>query len=132
MKTKRVLRFALALLLAAPLSGCLVAAAAGAGAAVYLTSRGASSIVQGTVDDVYGRAEDAFRQLGIGETGNSTERNGDERKLFGSRGEMTIVVEMSRESASSTKVEVTARRSAVEYDREFARDILTRIVGPAS
>ena len=125
-------RLALSLLLAAsPLaaSGCfLVAAGAGAAGAIAYTNRGATSVVPGTVDQVFDRAVAAFQQAGITETGRSTENSGAQRKLVGTKGEYEVTTEINRTTDSTTKVEITARKSAVEYDKELAKDILTRIL----
>src|SRR4051812_37540150 len=53
--------------LAGPLPGCVAAAAAaaGAGTGVYLTSRGAESVVQGSIDAVEKRARAVFAAEGI-------------------------------------------------------------------
>ena len=115
------------LLTSAP--GCLAAAAAvGAGGAIAWTQRGASSSVPGTVDQVYGRAEAVFRDMGITQTGQSSADQGAERSLRGTREDMEVTVEIERESASTARVEVYARRNTVEFDRGYARDVLTRIV----
>ena len=122
------LRLALA---ASPLvaSGCfLVAAGAGAAGAIAYTNRGATSDVSGTVDQVFDRTVAAFQQAGISETGRSTENNGEERKLIGTKGEYEVTAELNRSSEKTTKVEVTAKKSAVEYDKELAKDVLNRIL----
>lgn len=125
-------RLALILFLATfPLtaSGCfLVAAGAGAAGAIAYTNRGATSIVAGTVDQVFDRAVSAFQQAGITETGRSTEDSGRQRKLIGTKGEYEATAELNRSTDSTTKVEITARKSAVEYDKEMAKDILNRIL----
>lgn len=111
------------------LSGCfLVAAGAGAAGAIAYTNRGASSNVSGSVDDVFGRAVSAFSSAGISETGRSSEDNGAKRKLVGSKGEQEVTVELNRESSSTTKVEVIAKKNAVDYDKELAKDVLDRII----
>jgi hypothetical protein len=122
------LRLALA---ASPLvaGGCfLVAAGAGAAGAIAYTNRGATSDVSGTVDQVFDRTGAAFQQAGISETGRSTENNGEERKLIGTKGEYEVTAELNRSSEKTTKVEVTAKKSAVEYDKELAKDVLNRIL----
>jgi hypothetical protein len=106
----------------------LVAAGAGAAGAIAYTNRGATSVVAGTVDQVFDRSVAAFQQAGITETGRSTEENGTVRKLIGSRGEFEVTAELNRSTDSTTKVEITARKSAVEYDRELAKDILNRVL----
>ena len=125
-------RLALSLVLAASLlaaGGCfLVAAGAGAAGAIAYTNRGATSVVAGTVDQVFDRAATAFQQAGITETGRSTEDSGRQRKLLGTKGEYEVTAELNRASESTTKVEITARKSAVEYDKEMAKDILNRIL----
>jgi hypothetical protein len=122
------LRLALA---ASPLvaGGCfLVAAGAGAAGAIAYTNRGATSDVSGTVDQVFDRTVAAFQQAGISETGRSTENNGEERKLIVTKAEYEVTAELNRSSEKTTKVEVTAKKSAVEYDKELAKDVLNRIL----
>jgi hypothetical protein len=125
-------RLALRLALtASPLSvsGCfLVAAGAGAAGAIAYTNRGATSDVAGTVDQVFDRTVAAFQQAGISETGRSTANNGEQRKLIGSKGEYEVTAELNRSSDKTTKVEVTAKKSPVEYDKEMAKDVLDRIL----
>ena len=61
----------------------LGAAAAGAGAGIYLTTRGAESLVQSSVDQVADRAQAVMREEGIVPDASSTEDSGDERELKG-------------------------------------------------
>ena len=111
------------------LSGCfLVAAGAGAAGAIAYTTRGATSDVSGSVDAVFGRAVSAFSGAGISETGRSTEDNGTKRKLVGTKGEQEVTVELNRSSATTTKVEVIAKKNAVDYDKELAKSVLDRIL----
>lgn len=125
-------RLALSLVLAtSPLAvgGCfLVAAGAGAAGAIAYTNLGATSVVAGTVDQVFDRATVAFQQAAIAETGRSTEDSGQQRKIIGTKGEYEVTAEFNRTTDSTTKVEITARKSAVEYDKEMAKDVLTRIL----
>lgn len=125
-------RLALSLALAAsPLAmgGCfLVAAGAGAAGAIAYTNRGATSVVPGTVDNAFDRAVAAFQQAGITETGRSTENSGGQRKLVGTKGEYEVTAELNRATDSTTKVEITAKKSEIDYDKEMAKDILNRIV----
>ena len=129
MKSRRI---ALSLILAVtPLAagGCfLVAAGAGAAGAIAYTNRGATSVVAATVDRAFDRAVAAFQQAGITETGRSTENSGQQRKLIGTKGVYEVTAELTRSTDSTTKVEITAKESAVEYDKEMAKDILNRIV----
>jgi hypothetical protein len=74
------------------------------------------------------RALAAFQQAGITETGRSTEDSGRQRKLIGTKGEYEVTAELNRTTDSTTEVEITARESAVEYDKELAKDVLNRIL----
>lgn len=128
-RSLRVARWVLLLALVSVAPSCLAAAAAaGAGGAVAWTNRGASSRVQGSVDDVFNRSVAVFRDMGISQTGQTTEDNGTERKLMGTKGDQEITVEIERDQASTSKVEVYARKSPVEWDKALARDVLTRII----
>lgn len=128
----RARRLALAaLVLTAPLAldGCfLVAAGAGAAGAIAYTNRGASSNVSGNIDAVFDRAVTAFSGAGVRETGRSTEDSGAKRRLTGAKGEQEVIVELERDGASTTKVEVIARKNAVDYDKKLAEDVLNRII----
>lgn len=124
------IRIAIALVAATlSLSGCfLIAAGAGAAGAIAYTNRGATSTLDGSVDQVFDRGVAAFGAMNITETGRSTEESGRKRRLVGTRGELEITVELNRETDTTTKVEVIASRNLVEYDRELAREVLNRML----
>ncbi|HEY0928603.1 MAG TPA: DUF3568 family protein [Gemmatimonas sp.] len=129
----RLLRvYPLALIAAVTIStsGCfLVAAGAGAGAAIAYTQRGASASVPGTVDAVFAKAQSAFGSMSISETGQSTENSGATRRLVGKNGENEITVEIKRSSDEVTAVEVIAKKNVVDYDKDYAKRVLDAIVG---
>ena len=111
------------------LNGCfLIAAGAGAGAAVAFTNRGAQAEVPGTVNAMFDRAVTTFADMQINETGRSTEDSGDTRRLEGKKGSTDITVEMKRSTSAITKVEVIAKDGVVDYDKDLAKSILDRIV----
>lgn len=116
-------------LTAGPLSGCLLAAAgAGAAGAVAYNKRGAQSDLAVSVDSAFSRASNAFTALMITETGRSTDDSGATRRLTGKQGVIEVTVEMKRSTATVTKIEVVARESAVDYDPDFAKTVLNRIL----
>ena len=127
----RLLRIACIATLLPLLQGCLVAAAgaagAGAAAGIYLSDRGASSLVEGTLADVDQRAREAMADLGIRITETRAAEDGSRKEYRGATDEMDVSVELEARGGS-TQVSATARRSAVEYDREFARRLVQRIV----
>jgi hypothetical protein len=128
MATRRLDRWVLLLLLVA-LPGCLAAAAgAGAGAGLYLTSRGAESLVDGSIDDVATRTQTALTDLGVQVTGTSTDKGGDVREFKGKKDDLDVTAHLERQGPSTTKVEVTARKNLAEWDKDFAKQVLQRIV----
>jgi uncharacterized protein DUF3568 len=118
-----------ALLLSLSSSAC-VAAAAGAGAAgaIYLTSRGAESVVEGSVDDLAARAKAVMGEMQIVADAESTKEGGDKREFKGKKGDLDVTVKLERQSPTTTKVEVTAQKNLAEWDKDYAQQILERIV----
>jgi hypothetical protein len=121
--------WALALALMLPATGCVAAAAAaGAGAGIYLTSRGAESLVESSVDQVATRARAIMSEEGIVPDASSSESSGNKREFKGKKGDLDVTIQLERESGSTTRVEVTARKNLAEWDKEYAQQLLTRIV----
>lgn len=122
-------RWALALALMLPATGCVAAAAAaGAGAGIYLTSRGAESLVESSVDQVATRAQAVMSAEGIVPDASSSESGGNKREFKGKKGDLDVTIQLERESESTTRVEVTARKNLAEWDKEYAQQLLSRIV----
>jgi predicted small secreted protein/carbon monoxide dehydrogenase subunit G len=118
------------LLVSGTLGGCLVAAAgAGAGGAIYINDRGVESLVATPMDPAFGAARAAFAALEVTETKTKTEQegSGERRELSGETSDREITVTL-RTEGSSTRVEVVVRRSAVTWDKDFARRIMEEIV----
>ncbi len=126
---RRALCF-LAVVLAGALPGCLAAgaAAAGAGTGIYLTSRGAESVVKGSMDDVERRARAVFAAEGIPVTGSQVENSGARREIKGPKGDLEISVLMQQQGAESTKTEVSARKNIAVWDKNYAQQLLGMIV----
>ncbi|HJR17761.1 MAG TPA: DUF3568 family protein [Gemmatimonadales bacterium] len=120
-------KWLLMLLLLVSSVGCMAAAAAaGAGAGIYLTSRGAESIVEGSIEDVSSRARSVLNEEGIAL--EDSESAGEERQFKGKKGELDVTVDLKRESSTTTRVEVAARENVAEWDKEYAQQLLSRIV----
>jgi hypothetical protein len=121
-------RLLLLLATVAPSAGCVAAAAAGAGSAIYLTSRGAEGVVQGTVSDVAARSRTVMQQESIVPDESSTKSGGDEPELKGKKGDLDVTFHIKRETPTTSKVEVTARENLAEWDKKYAEELLNRIV----
>lgn len=117
----------LALALAAGTGGCLAAAAgAGAAAGIYLTDQGASGMVQGSLADVDRRTQAVLNEMGI-----TVEERGEHQGGFhyrGTSGDISVNVELEAQGAGTTEVKASARRNPVDYDKEYARSLIQRIV----
>lgn len=121
-------KWMVALALVLPMTGCLAAAAAGAGAGIYLTTRGAESLVQGSVDDVAQRAQAVMNEEGIVPDASSTENGGDKREFKGKKGDLDVTIQLERKDPKTTRVEVTARKNLAEWDKDYAQKLVQKIV----
>jgi hypothetical protein len=129
LKSIAAAKWALTLALALPTAGCVAAAAAaGAGAGIYLTSRGAESMVEGSIDDVSARARAVMNDEGIVLDESNMESGGDKREFKGKKGDLDVTIDLERESSTTTRVEVTARENVAEWDKDYAQQLLSRIV----
>ena len=112
------------------LAGCVAAAAGmGAGAAVYATDRGVESVVAAPIDKTYEAAQKAFQEYGITENKTATEqKDGTEtRTLSGKTSDRDVDINLKTEGPG-TKVDVVVKKTAVTWDKDFARKILNKIV----
>ncbi|MHB1327459.1 MAG: hypothetical protein ACYC2K_04585 [Gemmatimonadales bacterium] len=110
-------------------SGCLLAAAgAGAGGAVYVSERGVESTVAASPDRALVAARTAFQAYDVRETKTSSEQDGalTKRTLEGATGDREVTVSIRTEGEGS-RVVVVAAKTAVTWDKDFARAILERI-----
>jgi len=123
------IKWAVVLGLMGPITGCVAAAAAaGAGAGIYLTTRGAESLVDSPIDQVATRARAVMSEEGITPDASSTEKSGAQRELKGKKGDLDVTIEMEQKSSATTRVEVTARKNVAEWDKDYAQQVLSRIV----
>jgi hypothetical protein len=114
-----------------PAAGCAAAAAgaaAGAAGGIYLTSRGAESTVQGSVDQVSARAKSVMNELNIVQDAQSSENQGAKREFKGKKGDLDIAIRVESKGENTSRVEATARKNLAEWDKNFAQQIVSRIV----
>jgi hypothetical protein len=122
-------QWALALALILPMTGCVAAAAAaGAGAGIYLTTRGAESLVNNSIDQVARRAQAVMSEEGIVPEASAVEQGGNKRDFKGKKGDLDVTIHLESKDANTTRVEVTARKNLAVWDKEYAQQILSRIV----
>ena len=121
-------KWMVALAMVLPMTGCLAAAAAGAGAGIYLTSRGAESLVEGSIDQLAARARAIMNEEGIIPDASSSEKAGTRRELKGKKGDLDVTFDLEEKSDKTTRVEVTARKNLAEWDKEYAQQLLQRLM----
>lgn len=122
-------KWALVLALVVPTAGCVAAAAAaGAGAGIYLTTRGAESMVEGSIENVSDRTRAVLNEEGIALDESNFEKAGDRREFKGKKGDLDVSVDLERKDANTTRVEVSARENVAEWDKEYAQQVLSKIV----
>ena len=126
--SNRFTTWALALVIGAAGTGCVAAAAAGAAGAVYATTRGVESLVASPIDQVAARSATVMSEMGIVQDASSTESAGAKRELKGKKGDLDVTIQMEQQDSATTKVEVSARKNLAEWDKDFARQVLERIV----
>lgn len=124
------------ILLALPLAagGCLFAAAgAGAGGGIYFNDRGVGSVVTAPVAKATTATQQTFQEMGISQKKTSTEQDGtkDKRQVQGSTSDRDVTVTIETEGSGS-RIQVVVKKSAVTWDKDFARTILQRIVALSS
>jgi hypothetical protein len=89
---------------------------------------GAESLVESSVDQVATRAQAVMSAEGIVPDASNSESGGDKREFKGKKGDLDVTIQLERESASTTRVEVTARKNLAEWDKEYAQQLLSRII----
>ncbi len=120
----------IALLIAAgSVTGCIVAgAAAGAAGAVAYSERGAKSEVAVSVDSLLRAVEATFSAMDIAVTERTRKEDGSEMHLKGKVGETEVNVDINQDQPPTTKIQITARKNMVDYDKDYARDILKKVL----
>jgi hypothetical protein len=111
------------------LSGCLLAAGAGAGGGIYLTNQGVESVVPGGVEAVAAATERAFEHFDLTRTELRVETNSQMlRAEPSSGGDPEVTVTIRPEGERSSRVEVKARTSVLTWDKDYAREVIEKIV----
>ncbi|HET9725521.1 MAG TPA: hypothetical protein VFP28_01305 [Gemmatimonadales bacterium] len=110
---------------------CVAAAAAGAAGAVYATTRGVGSLVASPITRVVSSAESVMKDMGIVQDATSSDNGGAKRELKGKKGDLDVTIQMEQQDTATTKVEVYARKNLAEWDKDYARSVLDRIVHAA-
>ncbi len=127
MRADATLKFLLLSAATATITSCAAAAAGAAGAAgaLYLTDRGASTMVTAPLDRTAVATLATFKDLGISVT--ETETGAGEREYQGEQGSRIVKADLERDESGGTRIEVTAQEG-IKWDRDYARMVLSEIL----
>ena len=85
-------------------------------------------MVEGSIDNVSDRTRTVLNAEGIALEESNFEKGGDKREFKGKQGDLDISVELERKGPNTTRVEVSARKNVAEWDKEYAQQLLSKIV----
>ncbi|MFQ5530230.1 MAG: hypothetical protein ACE5FP_07750 [Gemmatimonadota bacterium] len=111
----------------AGLSGCLFAAAAGAGGAIALSGHTAEAIVQRSVADMASAAERVLADEQVSISASHTENSGARRIFEGKKGDLDVTVTIER-TEGGAKLQVSAQRTVATWDDDYAKELLAKII----
>ena len=114
--------------LTAGLSGCLLAAGAGAGGAVLFSGHTAEAIVERSVDDMASVAERVLSEEQVAISATSSEDSGGTRTYEGKKGDLDVTVMIER-TAGGARIRVRAQRGTASWDDDYAKELLAKIIG---
>jgi hypothetical protein len=109
-------------------TGTAAAAGAGAVGALVWTGRQSQGTAQGSMQAVSNRARQVMAEMNITPTKTEGAVGADQQELHGRLNDMDITIELKPKSAELTQVEVTAKKSEVNYERGTSEQILSRIL----
>lgn len=111
-------------------AGCTaIPAGNGVRTGVYFTGRSAESIVQGDLPVLEALTRAVLADMGVAVGASEAEVNDLELEIRGTGPDGRAVhVELEEDADGNTRVRASARTNAVDWDREYARIIVERIV----
>ncbi|MEE8486648.1 MAG: DUF3568 family protein [Gemmatimonadota bacterium] len=124
----RAITRSMILVLTAGLSGCLLAAGAGAGGAVFFSGHTAEAIVERSVADMANVAERVLSEEQVAISTTSSEDSGATRTYEGRKGDLDVTVIVERVTGGA-KVRVSVRRGTTSWDDDYAKELLAKIIG---
>ena len=84
--------------------------------------------LKGSVADMDHRLKDVFREMGIEITGTATRNSGKEQDYTGKAGDKTVSIQTNDLGDGMTHVEVVAKSGTLQWNEDYARSVITRLV----
>jgi hypothetical protein len=120
--------------LAVTLSGCAAAVigagAGGAGMAAY-TERGAKADLKGTISALRSNVEAVYREKGLTIYERTTKDEGAQELIRGKAGNFDVTTTLTSSGQNLVHVDVVAREDTLKWNKDYAKDLLARIIARA-
>lgn len=84
--------------------------------------------LKGTVSELNDHTQAAFKDLGINLTGTQVKNSGNEQDLTGTAGDKNVSVQLTSISNGMTHVEVSTKEGALQWNQDYANNVLSRII----
>jgi hypothetical protein len=85
-------------------------------------------MVDGSIDQVATRAQAVMNEEAIVPDESVVQKGGDKRTFKGKKGDLDVTIDLERKTSTTTRVEVTARKNLAEWDKDYAQQLLSRII----
>ncbi len=95
---------------------------------IIQTAEGTESDVKGSLTDVNSRVVNVLKQEGIQTTAVNTENSGSKQTIQGKKNDMDVQIQLTQNPSNLTHVIVTAKQGTLKWNKDFAQEILTKIV----
>ena len=80
------------------------------------------------MDQVAARAKSVMNEMNIIQDAQSSEQQGAKREFKGKKGDLDVTVRVESKTSTTSKVEATARKNLAQWDKNFAQELVSRIV----
>ena len=74
------------------------------------------------------RTQAVMNEEGIVPDESAVQNGGDKREFKGKKGDLDVTFELERKSSNTTRVEASARKNLAEWDKEYAQQLVSKIV----
>lgn len=103
------------------------ASTVGDAAEAVFTDQGAEAVIGGSIRDVERRTMTVLRGMGMTIADVDYEDNATEREYHAVMGDRKVHVKLETQSATATKIQASYRQGTLDYDKNQARTIISRV-----
>jgi len=126
-------RYAFLAAVVLPAGGC-VTTTSGSGdtTPVSFTTEGTEAVVPRPIKTVATHTQEVLAKNGIKIDESKTGKGGDVQEYKGTANGLDVTVFLQRQAPEVTKVEVTAKKNLVEFNKDFAKKINEQIIAKST